>query len=316
MRNVIKPFFLVIAIGLATLISCQDEESTNSIGAGSLAKNSPLTISLQRLMTANTSIDNVIDSTDCFRVKLPVQVIVSGTTVTVEDVGDYDVVSDLLSQTPVGGSVDFIYPITLLTAANDEIPIANEAAFQSAVENCTVLPGDGECFRIDYPITVSVYDAASQNPSTVTIDNNQEFYLTLAGLGDSDVYQIRYPITANDQSVSISNNTGFENAIAQAVANCGCDNDTILTDGLILYLTFANEVRDLTGLGNSLAIGNTSFVTDRSNNANGAIFLEGGSENNQVVTAGNTANDMLQDEAFTVSIWFNRQADNFQGQSE
>ncbi|NUY80970.1 LamG domain-containing protein [Flavobacterium sp. MAH-1] len=318
MKNFIKPFLLVFVIGLATLISCQDEENQNNPSAGLLDKTSAVTQKLQQLTGNNTSIDNVIDSTDCFSVKLPVQVMTNGAIITVDDPEDYQTVEDILQQTPVGGFVDFVFPITLITASYEEIVVNNEDELVSEVADCFGFESIG-CLSLNYPININLYDTGSQNPSTITIDNNQEFYLTLFNLTATDVYEIDYPITAinaSGQTITINSNDELDTAIASAISDCDCDNDTPLRDDLILYLTFANEVNDLTGLGNSLAIGETEFVNDRNDNGSGALSLTQGNADNQVVTAGNVNNDMLQNNAFTVSIWFNRQINNFQGPAE
>lgn len=314
MKNLIRYFLIVFALLLGTLISCQDEESLNNPGTGSLDKNAALTQKLQSVTANNTGIDNVIDSTDCFTVKLPVQVLVNGETITVASADDFLIVEEILESTSAGGSVDFVYPITLLTASYEEISVANESQFVGAVADCAGFEAI-DCILLSYPLTLSIYDTGSQNPSTVTIDNNQEFYLTLLNLQDADVYQIQYPIAANDGLI-INDNAGLDDAIVTAIDDCACDNDTILTDDLILYLTFANEVRDLTEIANSQAIGEIEFTFDRTENPAAAILFAGGSADNQVVTPGNPNNDMLQDGAFTVSLWFNRQATNFGGPAE
>ncbi|MBD3582442.1 LamG domain-containing protein [Flavobacterium selenitireducens] len=315
MKNFIRFSLLFSVIALGTLFSCQDEERVNNPGTASLDKNALLTQKLQSVTANNTSIDNVIDSTDCFTVKLPVQVLVNGQTVTVASADEYAVVEEILESTSTGGTVDFVYPITLITASYEEIPIANESQFVGAVSDCAGFEAIS-CIAFDFPVTLSIYDTGSQNPFTVAIDSNQEFYLTLMNLQEAEVYQIQYPVTANNGLVVINDNTDLDNAISSAIADCACEGETILSDGLILYLTFANEVKDLTEIANSQPIGEIQFTTDRSDNANGAISFLSGSADNQVVTPGNPNNDMLQDGAFTVSIWFNRQTPNFDGPAE
>lgn len=299
--------FLVFVFAALALFSCQKEENRIIVGEGQLDKASAITRKIQRLTANNTGIDNVIDSTDCYSVKLPVDVIVSGQTVSVQNADDYTIVSEILQATPVGATVDFVFPITVVDSAYVETVVGGEE-FDALVSNCTAFQKI-ECLALVYPISVSAYDTGTQNPLNQTIDNDKEFYLFLENLPNSSVYQINYPISAVDfqgATISISSNEALNSAIDTAGSDCACDNPQILTDDLILYMPFANEIADLTGFG-SVDQQGVTFVTDRSDNPNGAVSLGGGGQSGSIFVSGNLNNDLIQNNAFTISLWFNRQ---------
>ncbi|RZJ70929.1 LamG domain-containing protein [Flavobacterium sp.] len=313
MKKFVTYFIVALAVGLGFLVSCQDEENESRQSAGLLNKTSALSQRLQNLTANNTSIDNVLDTTDCFSVKLPVQILINGESFTVDSTEDYATVAALLQQTPTGTFAEFVYPITVITRSYEEIVVNNASQLPGAVADCAGFETIG-CLSVSYPISVTTYDTGSQNPSTQTLDNNQEFFLLIQNLSDSEFYEIQYPITVlgvGGAPISIASNDEFDLAMTAAVANCACANPDILIDSLIFYMPIANEIADLTGFSTPAANGGIGFVPDRIGEASGALQFVDGTPDNQIVINGNDQNDMLQNNAFTVSMWFNRTQDNF-----
>lgn len=298
--------FLVLFVVAMAQFSCQKEESRLITGEGQLNRNSELTTKLQQVTTNDTRVDNVIDSSDCFSVKLPVQVLVSGQQVTVSGAQDYALVEEMFNGTPAGGSIAFEFPITVIDSAYQET-IVGADAFEALVQNC-VAPEPASCFSFQYPISVTAYDTASQQPINQTIDRDEEFYLFLENLPATAIYELNFPIGIVDSSgqvISVSGNESLNAAIEAATAACACNNPQILTQDLILYMPFANEVADLTGFGQVGVIGEVTFVEDRSLNPNGAVWVNPNTQTGFVSVIGNANNDLIQNNAFTVSLWFN-----------
>jgi hypothetical protein len=90
--------------------------------------------------------------------------------------------------------------------------------------------------------------------------------------------------------------------ITISVEDCCTTNTTVLTGDLILYMPFANEAKDL--VSNWEATGNYNYVSDRAGNATCAIAFNGSESVEIPVT---TANQIVQGDAFTVSLWFKMQ---------
>lgn len=89
--------------------------------------------------------------------------------------------------------------------------------------------------------------------------------------------------------------------ITITVEDC-CTNTTVLTDDLILYIPFANETKDL--VSNWESNESYNYVSDRAGNATCAIAFNGNETLEIPVT---TANQIVQGDAFTVSLWFKMQ---------
>ncbi len=75
MKSFFKSVLLIASISIFTLTSCQNEDTQISTDdSANLTNTSALTGLLSRVSQDSTSIDNVIDSTSCFSVNLPVTV--------------------------------------------------------------------------------------------------------------------------------------------------------------------------------------------------------------------------------------------------
>jgi len=89
--------------------------------------------------------------------------------------------------------------------------------------------------------------------------------------------------------------------ITITIEDC-CTNNTVLTNDLILYMPFSNEVKDL--VSNWESNNSYTYVSDRAGNAICAIAFNG---NETVEIPVTTANQIVQGDAFSVSLWFKMQ---------
>ncbi|WP_298422541.1 LamG domain-containing protein [uncultured Kordia sp.] len=106
----------------------------------------------------------------------------------------------------------------------------------------------------------------------------------------------------------IQDNTGVYEVytITIAVEEC-CTSamTTPLIDNLILYMPFANEVKDL--VSNWETTGNYTYVSDRDGNTSCALGFNGSETLEVPIT---TTNQIVQGDAFSVSLWFKMQNTN------
>ncbi len=102
----------------------------------------------------------------------------------------------------------------------------------------------------------------------------------------------------------IQNQTGEYQlfTITLSIEDCCTNPTTVLTDNLILYMPFANETKDL--VSNWEATGNYNYTADRAGNDTCALRFDGTQTVEIPVT---TANQIVQGDAFSVSLWFKMQ---------
>lgn len=236
MKKLLKSISVLGLFSALMFASCQTEENIVIDSPQNLTKIAPLTKLISRVSQSSTSQDNVLDSTSCFTVNLPATVFVNGQQVVVQTPTDYTIVQNILNEfNEDDDSLTFVYPITITYANYDTQIIDNADELDNVTDGC----GEDndideiECLLINYPITISFYDAANQNPSSITINNDTELYNFFNDFEDDDYAQINYPIavtTSNGQQITISNNDQLEDAIETAEDSCNDDGDDDIDD--------------------------------------------------------------------------------------
>ncbi|HMI07774.1 MAG TPA: LamG domain-containing protein [Flavobacterium sp.] len=317
-----KNYFKIgICLGLfAALfaVSCQREEHDIYVSPEALNKSSELS-GLLRRVTDSVS-NNILDSASCYKIKLPVETTVNGQFLLVSNEDGYQVVADIFNQSDTDQDhIEFGFPITIVYDNGQEIIVPNQEVLDGLAAQCPATPGSTPigCFTILYPLTVSVYDPNFQNQFIVTINGDFDFLAFLVNLPPGQFYAVNYPVSAVNASgntITIHNNAEFLAAILTAITDCNpvvtpCPNPHILTDGLIIYMPFGNEARDLISLENAVANFTPAYVNDRSGHSTCAISFNGMPDEFLKIPV--TDNNQLQaGDSLTVSLWFKMQNTN------
>lgn len=89
----------------------------------------------------------------------------------------------------------------------------------------------------------------------------------------------------------------------QIQQDCGCNNPETLINDLIIYMPFANQVKDLISQYEPANTTN-SFVEDRAGNQTCALAFTG---NDTFEIPVNASNQLVQGDSFTISVWFKMQ---------
>lgn len=237
MKKFFKSVLLIASIALFTT-SCQNEDTQiTTDDSANLTNTSVLTGLLSRVSQDSTSIDNVIDSTSCFSVNLPVTVIANNQQLTITDATGYATVQNILAEfDDDDDAVSFLFPITITFANYTTAIITNSDQLEDVIEDCGEDNDNDEidCLNINYPITIFYYNAGSQSPTTITISNDSDLYNFFEDFDDDDYATINYPISvsdANGSQVIINSNSELETAIEAAENYCDNeDNDDDIDD--------------------------------------------------------------------------------------
>ncbi|MFT3795529.1 LamG domain-containing protein [Flavobacterium sp.] len=174
------------------------------------------------------------------------------------------------------------------------------------------------CFKLVFPFNISLYDANSQTPQMLTMQDDYDLLAFVVNLGAGQYFQINYPLqaTLNNAPITINSNAELSSQIYNAIENCGCDNPHVLTDQLAAYIPFAGEVNDLTGFAVPSVLGSTHYVTDRSGNLNGAISFDTNDGTSRIEIPLTGLNAIPPGVPFSISLWFKRQDTNPAGTFE
>lgn len=308
----IKKLFAVLVF--LVVAACQNDAVSENTEA--LNSASQLTTVLKAMSVNNTEADNVIDSTSCFKVKLPVEVVVNGIQMNVASAMDYDDVAQIMNGSPNDiDTVSFVFPITVEDANYIETLVSSQQVFDAMVNGC-MNTNDvflTDCISLVFPVTIYSYNSGFQIQETFVLNNNKELYTVLQNLGPNSYYSIGYPVSLNingGAGVTVNNNNDLLSAINNAFSGCGqggCTNPRVLVDDLAIYMTFSNGlVADLKG--NTVNVpDNVAFTADRDGNLNCAIAFNG----TQFLQIPATADNAIVDgQEFSVSLWFRMQNTN------
>jgi len=256
--------FLLAGIGSLLFTSCQNEENELvAPGTETLSKSAPLTNMLKRVSMSDPTSDNIIDSTDCFKVKLPVEILVNNQPILVTSEEDFATVEATFINYPSQyNTVDFVFPITVIYPDNSEVMIGSESEFYVKAHECddVVVPVDEQpinCLTIVYPLHLFTYNSEFQVADNYTFNNDAELISFLAGLGPNDYYGIDYPMTVinqDGQTITAQNNDELWAIIIQAIADCdtiqvpGCDPGTSYFQTAYDSLKGMNNVEELNSM--------------------------------------------------------------------
>lgn len=315
MNRYLTPGAIASLLILMLCFSCQEDAEV--INNDALGPVSALTGIFTNMTVNQTNTINAIDSTYCFDVKLPVQVVVNGQQVSVATEADYSVVEAIFNQSTTDtDNLEYVYPITVVLPNYAEIQVSGTQQYNMLVNSCQWTSDyiSSSCVALNYPITIFSYNSGYQMENTYVLNSNAEFYGMLQNIGSSEYYSVSYPIslTVNGgQTVMVNTNSGLQEVITGAVNACtavtdACTNPGILTTDLVVYMPFSNTVADLKGNAVIAPI-DTLFVPDRNNNAKCAISFNG-NQHLQVTPA--SGNNLVQGDAFSISVWFKMQNTN------
>ena len=290
-------FYILICLVFLSLASCQKEEETIiHDNTQSFVKTSPIAGLLARTSQNPTSTDNILDSTSCFSVVLPVSVIVNSQEIVVTNQTDYQIVQDAINEFSNDDDiVNFIYPITIKFQNFQTLVVQTPDQLDDVLDDCDDDDGFDEidCITLVYPIVINVYDSNNQIADTVTITSNSMFFNFLANLSSNTFVAISYPISAvnsNGQTIIINSNLQLEDFIEDSIDDCdensgggsNPDFSEVLTSGT-WYISYFQEdddieTDDFAGYNFTFASNGTSIAVKNAISTNGTwnVFVDSG----------------------------------------
>jgi hypothetical protein len=274
--------FLNVVILTGFFSSCQEEENkVIQDTTQNLNSSSPVSKFLSRVSQYNTSIDNIVDGTSVFRVKLPVTINLNDTDLTLNDVSDYQEVEDLKNASNSDDDiVNYQYPITVSLRNFQEIVVNSSSQLtQIILQNDDI--NDISCVSIVYPIVINLYDSSNQIADTITLNSDAQLINFLVNLNPAVFYAINYPISIINpasQTVVVNSNQALadeiEGAISQCGSNSGSNDDfvTIITSGtwrVSYYFDDEEETADFNGYVFTFNTNNAIQIVKNSNSYTG-----------------------------------------------
>ncbi|QEE49517.1 hypothetical protein FUA48_07960 [Flavobacterium alkalisoli] len=201
-------FFILITL---FLFSCQSEENVVlQDDTENLISGSQLVDKMLQLTQNPVWADNIIDSTDCFSVKLPVNVLVNGQELHIAEISDFISVEDIFNESQQ--DVDMVQvelPATVVYADYTQSQILTQEDWDLASECVNTASTGLKCLRFVYPLSVNIYDTIYQVADVQVMDDDMEFYGFLNNLNENVLSAIAYPVVVvkpDGEEVDCNNN--------------------------------------------------------------------------------------------------------------
>lgn len=246
MKTTINHAILLAFFALLTFSSCQDEatEVNSPDEQEVITPSSPLASFMSNVTANYGAYDDILDDASCFSIELPVTIIVSDITITIETEADLEQLEDLFEELVDDEDfLDFVFPITIIFNDYTEIVIENEDQLENFINECDDDDDVIECIDFVYPISFSVFNSDFNIVDTVTIENDEALYNFLEALEEDDnslIVSLNYPVTleyANGETIEVNSNQELSDAIEAAEDDCDDDdydcNEEDITELLI-----------------------------------------------------------------------------------
>jgi len=229
-------FFLLIAFSLLTGCQQELEEIKLPLPAQAFDVNSITADLIKRATLHDGSFDNILDSTSCSSLVLPVTVLVNGQEVILNTEDDFKYVERILDESESDtDKVNINFPVTVVRADYSQMIIENKDALESLMDQCTEggLDDDIECIDFVYPIKLAVYNASNEVAKVITIDSDEGLYNFIKTLQEDELVSFQFPVMIqlpDDTKVTINDNVELERAIENISDDCDEDDDVDFND--------------------------------------------------------------------------------------
>lgn len=187
-------FFTVLTI---LLFSCQSEENdVTQNDQENLVPSSELALQLMRVTQYPTSVDNIIDNSNCFSVNLPVVLKANGQELIIFNEEDYSLIEEIFNESDTDEDIiEMEFPIIATRPDYSEFVISNQEEWDTA-RNCTGQDAlhDLSCMRFNYPLSINTYDVENQIADVVVISSKADFNGFLNTMQPEVHAAIAYPV--------------------------------------------------------------------------------------------------------------------------
>ena len=216
------------------LTSCRKEEMEliEAPSEEALISTSSIADLMQKISSNDGSNDNIIDKSNCFNVKFPLDVTVNSKQINVNSKEDYKVIEYLFDDDDDDIDVlNITYPITIILEDFTEVTINNHTELISHSNKChgeNEIDDDIECIDFQYPITASTFNKTTEIINTDTITADVELNHFLKNLRNDLVVTMNFPINImliDNDVVEIYNLIELENIINDHRNDCDEDDD-------------------------------------------------------------------------------------------
>lgn len=231
-------FCLGMFVAVLSFNSCQEDgfDEVESIEDTVITLSSTLAGLIQRTVSNDGSVDNIVDSSSCFDINFPYSVVVSGIALTINTVDDFDGLEKLLDASENDNDEVVInFPVTITMSDYSEFEVANNTELIAFSSQCIEGGSDTdiECIDVVYPVQIFSYDPSFQETGSVLVKSDAEMRLFFASLTNTDLISIEFPLELRKKdgsTVKANKNMELANLIESEIGTCNEDDNSNYND--------------------------------------------------------------------------------------
>lgn len=220
--------FLSVIVSILSIFatSCQSEENEVRQSEDSFTKNSTVATLVKRVAQAPTKIDDVVDGSDDFSVKLPVTITLNNQEIKITSTDDYGYVQFVKNKSNLDNDVvSFHFPIVVTKPNFEEQTINNQSQYNDFLASCNSTENHEEikCLRFNYPISVKKYNTNNQVINTLSITSDDMLYSYLDQLSNTDVVGFGFPLSVtkpDNSNETVTTKSQLESLINSSNNQC------------------------------------------------------------------------------------------------
>ncbi|RIA08346.1 hypothetical protein OE09_0158 [Flavobacteriaceae bacterium MAR_2010_72] len=234
MNSPLRILIILMLCFVFMFYSCRTEE-TEFIEAPedeTLTANSVVANLIQRTAMNDGSKDNILDFANCFTIKLPINVNVNGSDISINSIEDLSIVEFLFDDDDDDLDIlNFQFPLAIVFSDFTETTVHTSNGLIANANTCNgenESDTDIECLDFQYPIDASVFNTTTELIERISLNNDKQLYEFIKGVDQNDVVNIRFPIKvvlSDGTSKSINNLNELQNTIQNHSDDCDEDDD-------------------------------------------------------------------------------------------
>ncbi len=215
----------ILYISFLLIIGCQSDQLTETVNLpNGIEYDDDFFQFALRMSQEETSIDNLIDMSNCVKVVLPVTITVNNQKITVASEADYKLVEKAINASTTDDDIiNYSYPIQLKLKNSKILNILNSDQLNGRLKSCT---DDGfkeiKCVKFKFPFTLYAYNKENRSSNSIEFLNNNMLYNYLENVSANDLLEVKFPVTLiyNDKESVFDNMYSMQEFIEDNVEKC------------------------------------------------------------------------------------------------
>lgn len=203
---------------LVFVSACQEEERELIIPEenNAIPRESDLGKLIEQVTLHDGSFDDIVDETHCFSINLPYSIFLNGEIREISSINDYELIEGT-------DDIAINFPVTINLANHKQVFVTTIEQFEELKLTCMPEDPDIECIDFKYPLTLLLFNSATNEIQSRIMNHDAEWYQFIDDLSEEVLMSIKYPVTLetfSGQSIEVTHNTLLLNEIIEWARSC------------------------------------------------------------------------------------------------